>query len=322
MKNNHRFGAEFLSAPDLFPARASGEPWGSEQLSFCVGLTTNRIVGLNAPQAEVLRHHLHAFLAAGHEDRTAARASTIIRIYRTSSADFRALTRRGWTYALDFDHGPETSRIAGYDFIARLDFRDGGSGSIWTCREGGETFYGVIENFLRILVAFQSCQRGGVLLHSAAVVNSEDEATVYYGPSGAGKSTVAALAAASGRSVTTDDLNPILAPATSGRPHVIGSPFVGDLPERRPASYPVASLCRLVQSSDNSLRPLGKAEALATLLACAPFVNHVASWQPALMASLETLLENVPAYELSFRKSGGFWDLVDASHSRQNTRVG
>jgi hypothetical protein len=150
--------------------------------------------------------------------------------------------------------------------------------------------------------------RGGFVFHSAGVVK-EGRAYLFYGPSGAGKSTVSELSRP--LPLLSDDL--VLVMNDAGAWKAATTPFAGSLPQadKSPGTYPLAGLFRLVQAEEHRLAPLGpSALAVASLLACCPFVGSRARREGALLPLLQDLCGAVRSFELYFRKDGGFWTLL------------
>jgi hypothetical protein len=237
-----------------------------------------------------------------------------VRVFRCAPEDFLPVDARGWEYGLDCDWSPAAVRLAGLGLAARLDWRQGGlAGALWTCEDGGPRFPGVFENFLRVLVAYRLLELGGVVLHSAGVVRG-GAAYLFLGRSGAGKTTVARLGLARGAEVLSDDLN-ALAPRAGGGCAVLKLPFTGDLGERRAVVPPVplGALLRLQQDTTDAITPLSRAETLACMLACAPFVNVDPHRRERLEGVLLALLSAgaPPALGLRFSLRGEFWSILD-----------
>jgi len=319
------FGARFLRQPERFPERPAGEPWGERELALELPGGPYRVLGLSAAQEAGVRATFPGSLlpaagapAAGAPAApatAAAGAPVTCRLLRCTAGDFLPVDVRGWEYGLDFDWSPAAVRLAGLGLAARLDWRLGGaelSGALWTPEDGGARFPGVFENFLRVLVSYRLLELGGAVLHSAGVVR-HGAAYLFLGRSGAGKTTVARFSQAQGAEVLSDDLNALL-------PHAAGCavlklPFTGDLGERRAARLPVplGALLRLERDSVDALAPLSRAEALACLLACAPFVNV----DPYRRDRLEHVLFALAAaaapraFTLRFSLGGGFWSILD-----------
>jgi hypothetical protein len=133
------------------------------------------------------------------------------------------------------------------------------------------------------------------------------------GRSGAGKSTFSRLAAAGGALVLSDDLAAVRAAADGW--WIDPLPFGGDFgPPPAPSSpLPLGGVLRLEQAPRDELRPLGAAEAVALLLACAPMVNQDPHRRDELLAVLTRLLTSTqapPIHALGFRRDGDCWGLV------------
>lgn len=168
-----------------------------------------------------------------------------------------------------------------------------------------------------VVVAGRSCccrgllEAGGALLHSAAVVD-EGGAVLFVGVSGAGKSTVSRRALESGRAVLSDDLNAVV--REGGRVWVEQAPFTGDLGPANTVRgrFPLARVLRLRKGETAALRAMGRAEVLALLAGCSPYVNADPVRREQVLGNLEGSLAGVPADELTFPRDGGFWHLLAA----------
>ncbi len=296
------FGQSFLRNPDLFPARPAGEPWGGRELVLDLPGGPYGFSGLSADQEETA--------LARFGDLCLSSAPTVTTsVFRAAAEDFREIDTRGWEYGLDFDSGPSSVRLAGLDLVGRLDWRPALRGALWTAVGAGDRFPGIFENFCRVLVAYRLHELGGAVIHGAAVVDG-GEALLFAGPSGAGKSTVSRMALERGLALLSDDLNALL-PAPGGV-ILAGLPFTGDLGDGggRHARYPLRALLRLEKDTEDRLRPLGRAEAAACLLACSPFVNADPGRHADLLATLLDLMDGVPAYALRFSLTGRMWSIL------------
>jgi hypothetical protein len=312
------FGARFLRHPGRFPACAEGEPWGEREVALDLPGGPYRFGGLSQAQEEGIRFTFPGSLLAARPLPDAAPVASLL--LRRAASEFLPVDVRGWDYSLDFDWSPAAVRLAGLGLVARLDWRAGGlAGTLWTPEGGGDRFPGVFENFFRVLVAYRLLELGGVVLHSAGVVK-DGAAFLFLGRSGAGKTTVARASLAHGAEVLSDDLNALFTGGPGG-PGASGCvvrklPFTGDLGERRAARPPVplAALLRLEQDTVDALAPLSRAETLACLLACAPFVNVDPHRRERLEGALLDLLADgaLPAFALRFSLRGGFWSILEA----------
>jgi hypothetical protein len=315
------FGARFLHQPERFPERPEGEPWGGRELALDLPGGPYRAAGLSAAQEEGVRATFPGCLLAAAPDlpRPASDPSArgvAVRLFRRAAGDFLPVDVRGWEYGLDFDCSPAAVRLAGLGLQARLDWSnwsEGGlAGALWTCEDGGPSFPGIFENFLRVLVAYRLLELGGVVLHSAGVVR-HGAAFLFLGRSGAGKTTAARISLAQGAEVLSDDLNALS--LCAGGCAVLKLPFTGDLGERRGVRPPVplGALLRLEQADADAAAPLSRAETLACLLACSPFVNVDPFRRERLEKVLLALLAaGAPrALALRFSLRGGFWSILD-----------
>src|SRR5437868_1155549 len=161
------FGGGFLVNPDLFPARRSGEAWGSREIALTLPGGPYRFSGLNPDQEAAVRERFGGYCVDCGSEKTAVDSV----LFRAAEADFRTIDVRGWEYALDLDAAPESVRLAGLRLVGRLDWRPGLAGALWTPDGGGVAFAGIFENFLRVLVAYRLHALGGVVLHCAAVAS-------------------------------------------------------------------------------------------------------------------------------------------------------
>lgn len=290
--------ATYLVDPGAFPARTEGMPWGGEEARFGVAGIPVRIEGLSPLQRETLKPLFTVSPASS--------SKVDVSLFQVDPAAFLKIDTRGWSYSLDFDYGPDRTHLVGIDWMARLEWKgDSVSAGMWVSTEESGAFLGAFENFLRVLVAHVLLLEGGVLLHSAAVVSSGG-GHLFVGPSGAGKSTISHAAQSTGRSVISDDLNVVTSGFALG-----GSSFFSEIGTRHEGSYPLRGIYRLEKGKEDALRPMGEGEALASLIACAPFVNHSRFLAHRLWANLAALVARTPAHVLTFRREGTFWPLLE-----------
>ncbi|HEY7818710.1 MAG TPA: hypothetical protein VIG29_10865 [Vicinamibacteria bacterium] len=278
-----------------FPATTEGRPWGKEGATLEVAGIPIGIEGLSRLQRDTLAK-LHPVIG----EQARARVS----LFRAEREAFRRIDPRGWSYALDFDYGSDRTHLVGMDWMARLEWRPEMSAGLWVVAESPGAFEGAFENFLRVLAAHILLLEGGALLHSASVVTSEG-AHLFVGPSGAGKSTISRAARSSGRAVVSDDLNVVTPGLALG-----GSSFFSEIGSRREGTIPLRGIYRLEKGTEDAIRPIGRAEALASLIACTPFVNRSRFLAHRLWANLGALVQRVPSHVLTFRREAHFWSLL------------
>jgi hypothetical protein len=300
------FGENFLTYPDLFPARPSGEPWGDERVMIRFAGHVYAWTGLSATQAAAARQRFGALCLPPDEEPPAVLE---INVFRAAAEDFFD-GGRIWSFEFDLDYAPDAVSIAGFHFMGRLDWTPGLRAALWTSEDSRLVSHSIFENFFRTVVAYHLFEQGGVLLHSAAVVNDGD-AYVFFGPSGAGKSTISHLSFAAGHAVLSDDLNALR--VTAEGVWVEKLPFAGDFGQTAggaDGAYPVRALCRLHKGADPALQVLRPAAAVAALLGCAPFVNRNPYRRDQLFDQLQALNVRLPVRTLTFARDDRFWALL------------
>lgn len=274
------FAQRYLRHPDLFPRRLSGEPCGTAGLSIDFVGGPFVVAGLSDWQQVVVRRLWGSLCREPSADERPG-----IRVFSAAPSDFLAHDLRGEAMSLDFDYQEQRIDIAGQHLLGVVQVHRGalGAAALWSAADDEQEFAGIFENFFRVVVAYRLLDLGGVLLHSAAVVDRE-EAFVFVGHSGAGKSTLARVSLAGGRRVLSDDLNALVPgsalPAASGNPALAGFmvervPFAGDLrrPESKRETVPLGGIALLRKRGRHEVAPVSAAQALAALLTAAPFVN-------------------------------------------------
>lgn len=277
----------FLREPELFPARISGEPWGAQRIVIALGGERFAIEGLSAEQHESLR---------ARYERVDGEPACTLRVFRVASDDFLSIDTRGWEYALDLDWNGGGFTAAGMQLMARVD---GMRAGLWTPETGVESFWGVAENVLRPWIAMRLLDRGGLLIHSAAV-----DGYLFAGRSGAGKSTIAGLGAAAGLPVLSDDLNAVL----DGM--LLPLPFTGDFAPTSQTPRALRAIVALEHGTAESVRELSLAEAIALLVRCAPYVNHDPARGDTLLERAAAIARSVPRFTLTFRRDGNVWPIL------------
>ena len=298
------FGESFLRHPDLFPARSSGEPWGGECAVVRLAGGEYACSGLSAVQLEAVRARFGSLCTSS---RSAAQPTVELRVFRAAVGDFLN-GGRPWEFDFDLDYAPSNVRFAGFHFMGRLEWGPRLRAAIWTPEDDRLVSHGILENVLRVVLAYHLLEQGGVLLHSAAVADAEG-ADVYFGPSGAGKSTVSRLGFAAGRAVLSDDMNALRITETGVVVEKL--PFAGDFgqsPTTAEGSYPVRSLRRLEKGPVLASRPMGVASAVAALLECSPFVNRNPHRYDELVAVLRNLNACLPVRLLTFALDSRIWE--------------
>lgn len=165
-----------------------------------------------------------------------------------------------------------------------------------------------LDSLLRVLLSWKLLPCEGFLLHAATVVRN-GKAFVFTGRSGAGKSTVASLSPAG--SVLTDEIS--LLRRENGEWRAYGTPFWGEFRAAGSnSSAPVAGIFRLLQASENLLKPLSKREVFRMLLPNVLFFSGDLSANQRLLNVIGRAAEELFCGSLSFRKDRGFWEVLPA----------
>ncbi len=164
--------------------------------------------------------------------------------------------------------------------------------------------------FMRLGLGFLALHRGGMLLHTAGVVE-RGRAYLFFGHSGSGKTTSARLSAP--RQVLNDDLVLLLPDPASGPSAWLAcaTPFTNpsQVPPG-PGQAPLAGLFRLLKDPQVFLQPMSPAEALAELLSCVPLLAVLPQELPRVIPILTRLIGQVEHAYLHFRKDPSFWQQI------------
>ena len=315
------FGERFLEVPGRPLDRRGGVPWGTAEIEIGLSGGPYRFAGLDRQQRGALEERFGELIVQpGLRQEPAVEAV----VFRVPASRFRSFDSYNWNYTFDFDYQPSSVRIAGLRVMAELEWVGAGEdsraeatdraeprlrASLWTSTTNGDEFQLVFENFLRLVVAYRLLACGGVLLHSAAVLD-RGGAVVFFGRSGAGKSTISRLSLATGRSVLSDDLNAL----SDGEQETLVEkvPFAGELGQNGSycGRYPLRGLYRLEKGAEHLTRKLSRATLIASLIACSPYVNRDPFRLERLVSNLGCLVERVPARCLQFALDPGFWNAL------------
>lgn len=148
----------------------------------------------------------------------------------------------------------------------------------------------------RVLADRQAC-----FLHSSAAV-IDGAGLIFVGHSGAGKSTTASMLDGHAE-ILCDDRNVVRRWPDGFRVH--GSWSHGEIPRVSAASAPLAAILLLTQSGENRLVRLDRPmQTAAKLAACIVKPLADADWWDKSLRLVETLVAEVPCYEMRFDKSG------------------
>jgi hypothetical protein len=293
-------GARFLRDPAASLAASDRRSFGDGEVILLLAGRTFRFVGLDDAQCTTVEGRFGGFCAPA-----GARADSTLRMYRASRSEFSDFETRGWEYEFDFAYEPSALAWVGLELAGRLTLDGPPSGVVFTHEDSGEGFLGVVENTLRIAVAYDLLAAGGALLHGAAVV-AGDGVVVFVGHSGAGKSTLSGLAASEGKTILSDDLVALL--PSPGGTVVAGLPLGGDFRTRVPGIALRLRALALIEKGDSvRFKPLGAARTLGPCFACCPFINHDPYRGERALDNLAALLAGIRAGSLHFPRTGPLW---------------
>jgi len=298
------FGRRFLREPERLLAAAGREGQGGARLGLCIAGVTFRLAGLDEAARERLAERFRGF------EVPEARGSGVEMVVALApAAEFLHVDTRGWEYDLDLAPDREGVAVAGLKLAARIEREP--LHALLVTAAGPDELAGVVENLLRILVAYALLARGGALVHGAGVARG-DRAGLFFGVSGAGKTTLSRLAHAAGRRILSDDMLALVPEA--GGVRALSAPFAGEFRDAsRHKGLDLDGIFRLRQAPRHALRPLRRSEALAALVVCTPFVNRDPWVADRLLGNLDALLRLAPARELFFAPEAGFLDLLEAA---------
>ena len=105
----------------------------------------------------------------------------LLRFYRVAAADFIGREDQ-WQYDFDLYYAPTAVTLAGFHFMARLDWLPTLQAAVWTSEDRLMVANAIFENVLRVIAAYRLLDAGGVLLHSAALADDRG-AHVFFGAS-------------------------------------------------------------------------------------------------------------------------------------------
>ncbi len=168
-----------------------------------------------------------------------------------------------------------------------------------------------VEYFLRVALALFAWAKGGLLVHSAAIL-VDNAAFLFTGQSGSGKSTVVSLSRGRERSIALSDDLVLLRPGRDGW-LAYGTPFWNLQTESRDgqtASGKVRAIYKLAQDREVVAEAMTTAAGAAELLANCPIVNSQPALLPDLMLRCRDIARAVGVQKLRFRKDATFWDII------------
>jgi hypothetical protein len=195
-----------------------------------------------------------------------------------------------------------------WDFLARID-TEKRSACILLAPIGPAI---CLDSILRIAVSFAAVEKGGFLLHAAAIALPYG-AFLFCGISGCGKSTIAKISQDC-YDVMTDEMA-LVEKVDSGY-RVWGTPFWGQLQMSVNKSAPLRAVLMLSQASSSSVQDVPLAlvlpEFMKTVLY---FGQNLETTNVLLDVSLE-FLSKVPIKKLSFLADRTLWEVIHAKFGK------
>lgn len=300
------FGKEYLACPDMFPGRISGDVVGTKSVTIAFLGTEYCFRGLSESQYAMLQNNYGKLCVNSHNRSTVE--SVVSLVYQANRGDFVTLHRSNGIYSFDLRHYPDSVQIAGPEFMARFNRIAPMMGGLWLGQDDNELEKLAFENYFRLLVSYRLLSQGGVLLHSAGIVQA-DAAFLFVGHSGAGKSTISKMSADRGLQVLSDDLNAFVKTENG---YLAGKlPFSGSFERNMvsDSSYPVAFLGYLCQGNQNVIDHNGLtiAEMVSKMYANSPFVNADPYCEEQLYSNISGIIQEHQMALVEFDLSGGIW---------------
>lgn len=159
-----------------------------------------------------------------------------------------------------------------------------------------------------VLVANLLGRGRGVEIHSCGVVDREGRGHLFAGVSGAGKSTTARLWGERASAIVSDDR--VIVRECDGAMWMFGTPWHGEAELSMAAGVPLAAVYLLVQSSENAIRPIAPAVAVAKLFSCTFPPFHDSAAVDFTLGFLERLTTAVSVRDLHFVADRSVIDLI------------
>lgn len=165
-----------------------------------------------------------------------------------------------------------------------------------------------LDSIFRIITAFVAVQKGGFLLHSAAIATPQG-AYMFCGISGSGKSTIAKVSKAD-YDLLTDEM--ALIEKTADGYRVWGTPFWGELQLSVNRCAPLRAVFSLSKSKTNSIEEIPKAQAVTEFMKTILFFAQNLELGNVLMDKSFEFLAAVPFRQLNFLPEKSLWEVIHA----------
>ncbi len=188
-----------------------------------------------------------------------------------------------------------------------LDRYTDGRWALWSGPGTGGEFY-PLPVCIRTMWAWMLAEVSGLLVHSSSL-SFMDRGILVPGVSGAGKSTFSLLCeSVFPGSVMCDDRSAVR--LVGDDLYVYGTPWNSSAGIGRNSSASLGAVLLLKQSSINSVIPVTPRYAADALLATTTVFWYIPELRDAALETLDTVLERLPCYELSFRPEPAAVDAV------------
>lgn len=289
--------------------------WGSQALWLKLQALDILLAGLSERQHSSLQEMYHNYVI----EPTAMPDNYSIKckVYRLAKSLSIPVDKfdHGGIYTILKNRQQDTLLLIGYNFKAQVELNQiYPTGSIGVAKEQELAQVDVIENFLRIYVAYQTLQHNGLLLHSAGLI-IDDQAYIFTGPSNVGKTTLTRKAYQQGAGVLSDDINQLLPGQDGYQAHAV--PFTGEFGRTLDHSggqdaYPVAGIILLEQGKKLMTKTVTTADAVAGLLTGCPFVNTDAEESSRLFDAVINLVAALPVIRLVSSRDDDVADIMVA----------
>lgn len=158
----------------------------------------------------------------------------------------------------------------------------------------------------RAMILGRICHIGGVMMHSSSVL-VDGKVMVFTGVSGAGKTTMARLWRSHGGTILNDERT--LIHNRGGTVLCGASPWHGEENQVNPATGPLSGIFFLKQAAENHLRLLPIEESIPRMLTTAFVPVFIPGGTPRTLDACVSILQTIPAYELSFTPDARALDL-------------
>lgn len=222
-------------------------------------------------------------------------------------------SRWGWTYVgippepADDHSGPDRVVVFSHDHSEGRVFN--GRDQVAMFERGGLASLSLLPTD-QVLLARLLADRRGCFLHSCGIV-LDDAGVLFVGESGAGKSTAMEQFAAVSEPLC-DDRNIVRVWPDGIR--VYGTWSHGTVPIASPGSAPLRAICFLRHARENRVRRVSApGQAVRGLVPRLVRPLVVGDWWPRTLDVVETIVREVPCFELSLDRSGGIVDVLRAA---------